>query len=136
MTFLLGFIICVLLAVLHCLLQFIAFVIMRDCRLYPKLSPQYTCLFVCLLGQFFVRNIVSFCAFSLQSFANWSIMIFRLLSENPSLLQLYRDLVITHVISSEEFWSQHALQYMQKHQNQKQDVGVSGAFLVCFGLQL
>jgi transcription initiation factor TFIIH subunit 1 len=53
----------------------------------------------------------------------------RLLSENPSLLQLYRDLVITHVISSEEFWSQHALQYMQKHQNQKQDVGVSGAFL-------
>jgi transcription initiation factor TFIIH subunit 1 len=53
----------------------------------------------------------------------------RLLSENPSLLQLYRDLVITHVISSEEFWSQHALQYMQEHQNQKQDVGVSGAFL-------
>jgi hypothetical protein len=60
--------------------------------------------------------------------------IFRLLSENPSLLQLYRDLVITHVISSEEFWSQHALQYMQKQQNQKQDIGVSGAFLVCFGV--
>ncbi|XP_023714083.1 general transcription factor IIH subunit 1 isoform X3 [Cryptotermes secundus] len=53
----------------------------------------------------------------------------RLLSENPSLLQLYRDLVMTHVISSEEFWSQHALQYMQKHQSQKQDIGVSGAFL-------
>jgi transcription initiation factor TFIIH subunit 1 len=59
-------------------------------------------------------------------------MIFRLLSENPSLLQLYRDLVMTHVISSEEFWSQHALQYMQKQQNQKQDIGISGAFLVCF----
>ncbi|KDR19295.1 general transcription factor IIH subunit 1 isoform X2 [Zootermopsis nevadensis] len=53
----------------------------------------------------------------------------RLLSQNPSLLQLYRDLVITHVISSEEFWSQHAMQYMQKQQNQKQDIGVSGAFL-------
>lgn len=63
-------------------------------------------------------------------------MIFRLLSENPSLLQLYRDLVITRVISPEEFWSQHALQYVQKHQNQKQDIGVSGAFLVCFDLQI
>jgi hypothetical protein len=63
-------------------------------------------------------------------------MIFRLLSENPSLLQLYRDLVMTHVISSEEFWSQHALKYMQKQQNQKQDIGVSGAFLVCFHFQI
>jgi hypothetical protein len=63
-------------------------------------------------------------------------MIFRLLSENPSLLQLYRDLVMTHVISSEEFWSQHALQYMHKQQNQKQDIGVSGAFLVCFDFQM
>jgi hypothetical protein len=27
------------------------------------------------------------------------------------------------------------LQYMQKHQSQKQDIGVSGAFLVCFGFQ-
>ncbi|XP_063225704.1 general transcription factor IIH subunit 1 [Bacillus rossius redtenbacheri] len=53
----------------------------------------------------------------------------RLLSENPSLLQLYRDLVITQVISAEEFWTQHANQYTQKQQAQKQDVGVSGAFL-------
>lgn len=52
----------------------------------------------------------------------------RLLSENPTLLQLYRDLVITQVISSEEFWAQHASQYAQK-QNQKQEIGVSGAFL-------
>ncbi|XP_071452496.1 general transcription factor IIH subunit 1 [Hetaerina americana] len=52
----------------------------------------------------------------------------RLLSENPKLLQLYRDLVITQVISSEEFWAQHASQYAQK-QNQKQEIGVSGAFL-------
>nr|CAD7438020.1 unnamed protein product [Timema bartmani] len=53
----------------------------------------------------------------------------RLLSENPALLQLYRDLVITQVISPEEFWSQHATQYTQKQQAQKQEVGVSGAFL-------
>jgi hypothetical protein len=95
-----------------------------DCIWY---FPNSVCL--CPLGPFSVL-------FYLQDFANWSITIFRLLSENPSLLQLYRDLVITHVISSEEFWSQHALQYMQKHHNKKQDIGVSGAFLVCFGLQL
>nr|CAD7423840.1 unnamed protein product [Timema monikensis] len=53
----------------------------------------------------------------------------RLLSENPALLQLYRDLVITQVISPEEFWSQHATQYTQKQAAQKQEVGVSGAFL-------
>ncbi|XP_054268650.1 general transcription factor IIH subunit 1-like [Macrosteles quadrilineatus] len=53
----------------------------------------------------------------------------RLLSENPGLLQLYRDLVITQVISPEEFWAQHASQYTQKQNNQKQEVGVSGAFL-------
>ncbi|KAG8257681.1 General transcription factor IIH subunit 1 [Homalodisca vitripennis] len=53
----------------------------------------------------------------------------RLLSENPALLQLYRDLVITQVISPEEFWAQHASQYTQKNVNQKQEVGVSGAFL-------
>lgn len=55
---------------------------------------------------------------------------FRLLSENPSLLQLYRDLVITQVISPEEFWTQHASKYTNKQNSKKQDVGVSGAFLV------
>ncbi|KAJ9590600.1 hypothetical protein L9F63_016370 [Diploptera punctata] len=53
----------------------------------------------------------------------------RIVDGDPSLLQLYRDLVITHVISSEEFWSQHALKYMQKQHYQKQEIGVSGAFL-------
>ncbi|RZF35709.1 hypothetical protein LSTR_LSTR009577 [Laodelphax striatellus] len=53
----------------------------------------------------------------------------RLLSENPALLQLYKDLVITQVISPEEFWSQHAVNYTQKQQNQKQQIGVSSAFL-------
>lgn len=53
----------------------------------------------------------------------------RLLTENPALLQLYKDLVITKVITSEEFWETHAKKYTQKQDTQKQDIGVSGAFL-------
>ena len=55
----------------------------------------------------------------------------RLLSENPSLLQLYKELVMTQIITPEEFWKNHAAQYMQKQQQaNQQHVGVSGAFLV------
>ena len=32
----------------------------------------------------------------------------RLLRENPELLQLYKDLVITQILTPEEFWTQHA----------------------------
>ncbi|KAG5879297.1 hypothetical protein JTB14_021955 [Gonioctena quinquepunctata] len=53
----------------------------------------------------------------------------KLLSSNPALLQLYKDLVMTEVVSSEEFWSQHAQQYTQKQNQQPQEIGVSGAFL-------
>ncbi|KAK6630220.1 hypothetical protein RUM43_015013 [Polyplax serrata] len=53
----------------------------------------------------------------------------RLLSENPSLLQLYRDLVITQVISSQQFWTEHAVKYTNKMNMQKQEIGVNGAFL-------
>uniref|UniRef100_A0A6P7F0M8 General transcription factor IIH subunit 1 n=1 Tax=Diabrotica virgifera virgifera TaxID=50390 RepID=A0A6P7F0M8_DIAVI len=53
----------------------------------------------------------------------------KLLSTNPALLQLYKDLVMTEVVTSEEFWSQHAQQYTQKQKQQPQDIGVSGAFL-------
>ncbi|KAF5302911.1 hypothetical protein FQA39_LY02091 [Lamprigera yunnana] len=53
----------------------------------------------------------------------------RLLSTNPSLLQLYKDLVMTEVVTSEEFWAQHASQYTQAQKTQQQDIGVSGAFL-------
>lgn len=53
----------------------------------------------------------------------------RLLTENPALLQLYKDLVITKVITSEEFWESHAKKYTQKDNTQKQEIGVSGAFL-------
>ncbi|XP_014213223.1 general transcription factor IIH subunit 1 [Copidosoma floridanum] len=53
----------------------------------------------------------------------------RILQEHPVLLQLYRDLVITQVITSEEFWTQHAPQYTQAKQVPKQDIGVNSAFL-------
>ncbi|XP_066587636.1 general transcription factor IIH subunit 1 isoform X1 [Prorops nasuta] len=53
----------------------------------------------------------------------------RMLQENPALLQLYRDLVMTQVISSEEFWSQHAAEYAQAKKCQRQEIGVNSAFL-------
>ena len=55
----------------------------------------------------------------------------RMLSENPGLLQLYKDLVITNIISPEEFWSQHANkgQKSQEVQSKGQEVGVAGSFL-------
>ncbi|CAG9767034.1 unnamed protein product [Ceutorhynchus assimilis] len=53
----------------------------------------------------------------------------KLLSTNPTLLQLYKDLVMTEVVSSEEFWTQHAQQYTQKTKQAPQEIGVSGAFL-------
>lgn len=55
---------------------------------------------------------------------------FRTLQEHPTLLQLYRDLVITEIISSEEFWAQHAAEYTQAKKTQRQDIGVNSAFLV------
>ncbi|XKL64678.1 hypothetical protein PGB90_004764 [Kerria lacca] len=54
----------------------------------------------------------------------------RILSENPSLLQLYRDLVITQVITAEEFWSQHAPKYVPRNVNNNQSTGVPANFLV------
>lgn len=53
----------------------------------------------------------------------------RILTENPNLLQMYKDLVITQVLTSEEFWATHAKQYTEQQKSQKQDIGVSGAFL-------
>lgn len=53
----------------------------------------------------------------------------RIFTENPQLLQLYKDLVITQVVTSEEFWSTYAKEYKQKTHVKKQEIGVSGAFL-------
>lgn len=53
----------------------------------------------------------------------------KLLSNNPALLQLYKDLVMTEIVTSEEFWNNHATKYTQKQKQQPQEIGVSGAFL-------
>lgn len=47
----------------------------------------------------------------------------RLLNTNPQLLQLYKDLVMAKVVTSEEFWSQHALKYTRKLNEQPQEIG-------------
>lgn len=54
----------------------------------------------------------------------------RLLTENPKLLQLYKDLVISKVFTSEEFWKIHGKDLQNlKTTTSKQEIGVSGAFL-------
>lgn len=55
----------------------------------------------------------------------------RLLSTNPTLLQLYKDLVMTEVVSSEEFWTQHAQQYTQKRKQQPQEIGLFFLVAIC-----
>jgi len=56
------------------------------------------------------------------------------LSENPQYRQLYMDLVKSNVISAEEFWADHATQFIKQQQDAKnaaqQDVGISASFLV------
>ncbi|KAH8306029.1 hypothetical protein KR018_012580 [Drosophila ironensis] len=53
----------------------------------------------------------------------------RILVENPNLLQLYKDLVITKVLTSDEFWATHAKEHALKKMGKTQEIGVSGAFL-------
>lgn len=54
----------------------------------------------------------------------------KILMENIALEQLYRDLVINKIVTSEEFWDQHATQYTQAKMTPRQDIGVNSAFLV------
>lgn len=56
----------------------------------------------------------------------------KLLSTNPTLLQLYKDLVMTEVVSSEEFWTQHAQQYSQKIKQLPQEIGINKNIPACF----
>nr|CAG4643138.1 EOG090X04EN [Ilyocryptus agilis] len=56
----------------------------------------------------------------------------RLLKENPQLAQLYLDLVQSKVISSEEFWTEHATPFIKKQveaRSAQQELGVSASFL-------
>ncbi|XP_061630634.1 general transcription factor IIH subunit 1 [Phyllopteryx taeniolatus] len=56
----------------------------------------------------------------------------RMLQEDPVLFQLYKDLVVSQVISAEEFWANRLGGLNQTDPavcNNKQEVGISGAFL-------
>lgn len=56
-----------------------------------------------------------------------------MLQEDPVLFQLYKDLVVSQVISAEEFWANrlNVNATESSTSNHKQDVGISAAFLVC-----
>ncbi|XP_066894216.1 general transcription factor IIH subunit 1 isoform X3 [Kogia breviceps] len=56
----------------------------------------------------------------------------RMLQEDPVLFQLYKDLVVSQVISAEEFWANRLnvnATESSSTSNHKQDVGISAAFL-------
>lgn len=56
----------------------------------------------------------------------------RMLQEDPVLFQLYKDLVVSQVISAEEFWANRLnvnSTESSSTSNHKQDVGISAAFL-------
>ncbi|XP_057183437.1 general transcription factor IIH subunit 1 isoform X2 [Triplophysa rosa] len=56
----------------------------------------------------------------------------RMLQEDPVLFQLYKDLVVSQVISAEEFWANRLSLSSVDHSlsnNNKQEVGISAAFL-------
>lgn len=59
----------------------------------------------------------------------------RMLQEDPVLFQLYKDLVVSQVISAEEFWANRLGNNNNNNNgdpavpNNKQEVGISGAFL-------
>uniref|UniRef100_A0A8C9T395 General transcription factor IIH subunit 1 n=1 Tax=Scleropages formosus TaxID=113540 RepID=A0A8C9T395_SCLFO len=55
----------------------------------------------------------------------------RMLQEDPVLFQLYKDLVVSQVISAEEFWANRLSMNSVNHStsNNKQEVGISAAFL-------
>lgn len=54
----------------------------------------------------------------------------RLLQEDPELFQLYKDLVVSQVITAEEFWASRADKFSNTSKNdKKQNTGVSPAFL-------
>lgn len=58
---------------------------------------------------------------------------FRMLQEDPVLFQLYKDLVVSQVISADEFWANRLGDLNNADPalyNNKQEVGISGAFLV------
>lgn len=53
----------------------------------------------------------------------------RLLKDNPELYQLYKDLVIAGIITSDEFWENRNLNTGQQVDGSKQEAGISSGFL-------
>ncbi|KAH8410949.1 hypothetical protein KR222_000826 [Zaprionus bogoriensis] len=53
----------------------------------------------------------------------------RILVEYPNLLQLYKDLVITQVLTSDEFWATHAKDHALKKMGKSQEIGRTIVFL-------
>lgn len=56
-----------------------------------------------------------------------------MLQEDPVLFQLYKDLVVSQVINADEFWANRLGDINSTESalhNNKQEVGISGAFLV------
>lgn len=53
-----------------------------------------------------------------------------ILASDPVLFQLYRDLVVAHVITADEFWANYVKKPSQKTPTVEQEIGVSGSFLI------
>ncbi|XP_029644248.1 general transcription factor IIH subunit 1 [Octopus sinensis] len=53
----------------------------------------------------------------------------KLLQEDPKLFQLYKDLVVSQLMSAEEFWANHSAKFSNSNNDKNQTVGVSAAFL-------
>jgi len=54
----------------------------------------------------------------------------RILVENPNLLQLYKDLVITKVLTSDEFWATHAKDHALKKMGKSQEIGLCDSHMI------
>ena len=67
-----------------------------------------------------------------RSLITFTVSITRMLQEDPVLFQLYKDLVVSQVISAEEFWANrlNVNATDSSTSSHKQDVGISAAFLV------
>lgn len=53
----------------------------------------------------------------------------KLLQEDPKLFQLYKDLVVSQLMTAEEFWANHSAKLSNFSNDKNQTVGVSAAFL-------
>ena len=53
-----------------------------------------------------------------------------MLQEDPNLFQLYKNLVVSGVVSAEEFWASRVNKDKEANTVNKQDIGISAAFLV------